>query len=196
MTTENPSPESVDVLAVMIRAANLLQPSRFLENSAAGDELVLAAGAVASLLSRNAELEAERDKLELLCDATYVQQGADAYHHACEVLEAWQEARFVAGKDRGCEGSLCDGLSWLQSQVTKLEDERDAVVAENNGLRETLAIVKANAFKTAPLPGYPATGAQWLIGFATDNGALSFDQVFDNAIALARTPAATGDQHE
>jgi hypothetical protein len=63
-------------------------------------------------------------------------------------------------------------------------------------LRETLAIVKANAFKTAPLPGYPATGAQWLIGFATDNGALSFDQVFDNAIALARTPAATGDQHE
>jgi hypothetical protein len=68
--------------------------------------------------------------------------------------------------------------------------ERDALAADNLALRETLAIVKANAIKTAPLLGYPATGAQWLIGFATDNGALSFDKVFDNAIAVARTSAA------
>lgn len=123
------------LLAVLEFHANCARTHHYPKLRNVGD-LADARTAVAALIARNAELEAERDELERLCDATYVQQGADAYHHACEVLEAWQEVRFVAGKDQGCEGSLCDGLSWLQSQVTKLEDDRDALAAENKALRD------------------------------------------------------------
>lgn len=135
--------------------------------------------AVAALIARNAELEAERNELERLCDATYVQQGADAYHHACEVLEAWQEARFVAGKDRGCEGSLCDGLSWLQSQVTKLEDDRDALAAENKALREENAHLAAFIGPGA-MPNLRASLAAGLHAGGADQ-------------PLARTPAKEND---
>ncbi len=81
--------------------------------------------AVVAALARNAELER-------LCDATYVAQGADAYSHACETLEIWQKARAATGKDPGCEGSLCDGLSWLQSRIAELEAERDAADARGD----------------------------------------------------------------
>lgn len=133
--------------------------------------------AVAALLARNAEMEAERNELERLCDATYVQQGADAYHHACEVLEAWQEARFVAGKDRGCEGSLCDGLSWLQSRVDQLE-------AENVAMGETLSIIAGIA---------PALGKKSRVrGALTHATSAAAAQL----AALARTPAAKGNDDE
>jgi hypothetical protein len=42
---------------------------------------------------------------------------ADAYHHACELLAAWQAKRVAAGLDPGCEGSLCDGLSRLFAMI-------------------------------------------------------------------------------
>lgn len=83
--------------------------------------------AVAAVIEREAALVARNAELERLCDATYVAKGADAYNHACETMAAWQKARAKAEKDAGCEGSLCDGLSWLQSRVDSLEAERDAL---------------------------------------------------------------------
>ena len=67
------------------------------------------------------ELTAKVMELERLCDDTYVAQGADAYNHACDEMERWQEQRKLAGKDPGTEGSLCDGISWLYSYIDKLE---------------------------------------------------------------------------
>lgn len=107
---------------------------------------------------------------------------------------------------RTAVAALIEREAALVARNAELEAERDdwngaansalalaeKATADLVALRETLAILKANAFKTAPLPGRPATGAQWFIGFATDNLALSFDQVFDNAIAVARASAATG----
>ena len=120
MTTPPNAPE-VDVLSAMKRKMSVESPVYV---------------AVAALLAREAALVARNVELERLCDSTYVEQGADAYHHACEVMEAWQKARCAAGKDPGCEGSLCDGLSWLQTRITKTEAERDALAAEVGALRE------------------------------------------------------------
>ena len=60
-------------------------------------------------------------KLERLCDATYVAQGADAYNHACSEMERWQHQRWKAGKEVGTTGSLCDGISWLYGRIDELE---------------------------------------------------------------------------
>jgi hypothetical protein len=60
-------------------------------------------------------------ELERLCDATYVAQGADAYNHACDVMERWQAERAAAGKEVGTTGSLCDGIAWLYGRLDELE---------------------------------------------------------------------------
>jgi len=60
-------------------------------------------------------------ELERVCDATYVAKGADAYHHACAEMERWQEGRKLQDKDPGTEGSLCDGIAWLQERIEELE---------------------------------------------------------------------------
>lgn len=60
-------------------------------------------------------------ELARLCDSTYVAQGADAYNHACEVLEHWQAKRAADGKEVGTTGSLCDGMAWLYERLDKLE---------------------------------------------------------------------------
>ncbi len=174
--TTTPSGAELDLLATLDATAREFRYAGEYEDEAGIKEIRTA---VAAMIARNAELEAERNELERLCDATYVQQGADAYHHACEVLEAWQEARFVAGKDRGCEGSLCDGLSWLQSQVTKLEDDRDALAAENKALRDvveaTLEACEADIIAN--------TGHEDAVGVLEDAA----------REALARTPAKEND---
>lgn len=60
-------------------------------------------------------------ELEKLCDATYVAMGADAYNHACDEMEAWQEKRRVRGQEAGTTGSLCDGMAWLYEHIEHLE---------------------------------------------------------------------------
>lgn len=67
------------------------------------------------------EQEKQIHDLERLCDDTYVAQGADAYNHACDEMERWQEQRKKAGKEIGTEGSLCDGISWLYEYIDTLE---------------------------------------------------------------------------
>lgn len=128
--------------------------------------------AVAALIARNAELEAERDARNACIQMIY----AELQHVA-----PWSESNDMETVDE------------IMCGIGLLAQSRDAIAAEVKALRETLEIVKANAVKTLPIPGRPATGAQWIIGFATDNLALSFDQVFDNAIAVARASASTGD---
>lgn len=65
--------------------------------------------------------DAEIAELERLCDATYVAQGADAYNHACDEMDRFQKERVAAGKEAGCEGSLCDGMAWLYGRIADLE---------------------------------------------------------------------------
>lgn len=98
--------------------------------------------AQAALASKDAEiatLTEERDVLERLCDATYVAQGADAYNHACNEMEAWQATRRKSGKEIGTEGSLCDGMGWVYSKLDELETERDALKAESIKTESTTA---------------------------------------------------------
>ncbi len=76
--------------------------------------------------ARISELEAQVKELDRLCDATYVAQGADAYNHACDMLEQFQAARAAAGKEIGTEGSLCDGMAWLYGRLDELEAQIDA----------------------------------------------------------------------
>ena len=81
---------------------------------------------MAGMGKAQAELEKANAKileLEKLCDTTYVAQGADAYNHACSEMERWQQKRFAAGKDAGCEGSLCDGMAWLYGHIDELEEK-------------------------------------------------------------------------
>jgi hypothetical protein len=75
-------------------------------------------------------LKADYLEVERLCDATYVAKGADAYNHACDEMERFQEQRREAGKEVGTERSLCDGMAWLYGHVSKVEAERDALRAE------------------------------------------------------------------
>lgn len=70
-------------------------------------------------------LHAENRRLEQLCDATYVAQGADAYNHACDEMERWQKDRAASGKDVGTTGSLVGGIAWLYSRIAQLEVEID-----------------------------------------------------------------------
>ena len=76
--------------------------------------------------ARISELEAQVKELDRLCDATYVAQGADAYNHACDMLEQFQAVRAAAGKEIGTEGSLCDAMAWLYGRLDELEAQIDA----------------------------------------------------------------------
>ena len=51
-------------------------------------------------------LKAKNLELERVCDATYVTQGADAYNHACSMMEQYQAERKAARKEVGTESSL------------------------------------------------------------------------------------------
>jgi len=88
-----------------------------------------------------AELTSKVHELERLCDATYVQNGADAYNHACDLIEQLQSERIAAGRDPGTEGSLCDGLTWAYGELMEAESEIDT-------LRSALAA------KSAEVEGY------------------------------------------
>ena len=72
-------------------------------------------------------LKAKNIELERVCDATYVTQGADAYNHACSMMEQYQAEREAARKEVGAEGSLCDGISWLYTRIASLESQLEAV---------------------------------------------------------------------
>lgn len=80
-------------------------------------------------LARLAELEISAAELERLCDATYVAQGADAYNHACECMEAFQEKRRATGKEVGTTRSLCDGMGWVYRRLDELEAAGAPLVA-------------------------------------------------------------------
>ena len=72
-------------------------------------------------------LKAKNLELERVCDATYVTQGADAYNHACSMMEQYQAERKAARKEVGTESSLCDGISWLYTRIASLESQLEAV---------------------------------------------------------------------
>ena len=72
-------------------------------------------------------LAAQNLELEKLCDVTYVANGADAYHHACECMEAYQAKRAAAGKEKGTIGSLCDGMEWLYARLESVEAELETI---------------------------------------------------------------------
>ena len=75
-------------------------------------------------------LKAKNLELERLCDATYVTQGADAYNHACSMMEQYQAEREAARKEVGTEGSLCDGISWLYTRIASLESQHEGGKSE------------------------------------------------------------------
>lgn len=56
---------------------------------------------------------------------------ADAYGYACDEMVRWQRERFLAGKEVGTEGSLCDGIQWLYARIAQLE-------ADKSQLREAI----------------------------------------------------------
>lgn len=85
-----------------------------------------ARAAVEPYAKRIAEIESANSGLERLCEKTYVAQGADAYNHACEVMEHWQAEREKLGKVVGTTGSLCDGIAWLYNHIDELEADRQA----------------------------------------------------------------------
>ena len=108
--------------------------------------------ALESLRSKNAELER-------LCDETYVAQGADAYNHACSEMARWQKERLNAGKDAGCEGSLCDGMAWLYGQIEQLEAEVESLRAGRAVPGWQLVPVEPTREMMDAMPGLPAIGA-------------------------------------
>lgn len=70
-------------------------------------------------------LHDQRDQileLDRICNETYVAMGADAYNHACDEMEAWQEKRRVRGQEVGTTGSLCDGIAWLYERIEHFEE--------------------------------------------------------------------------
>lgn len=84
---------------------------------------------IQALKEEIAKLKAENVRLEQLCDKTYVANGADAYHHACSEMERWQAKRADQGKDPGCVGSLCDGMSRLQEMIEEAEAKVKAPIS-------------------------------------------------------------------
>lgn len=76
---------------------------------------------VKTLLDALAAANKQVLELEVLCDSTYVAQGADVYHHACEEMERYQAKRAKARKEIGTQGSLCDGLSWVYHALDAAE---------------------------------------------------------------------------
>lgn len=91
------------------------------------------------------ELTSNVHELERLCDATYVAQGADAYNHACDLIEQLQAERIGKGRDPGTEGSLCDGLTWAYGELLESEDEcetlRSALAASRAEVEENENII-------------------------------------------------------
>lgn len=98
--------------------------------------------AIEALQGEVERLKADYLEVERLCDATYVAKGADAYNHACDEMERFQDQRRKAGKEVGTERSLCDGMAWLYQHVSDVEAERDALQAENEQFR---LLAKANS---------------------------------------------------
>ena len=88
-----------------------------------------------ALQGENERLKADYLEVERLCDATYVAKGADAYNHACDEMERFQNQRRKAGKKVGTERSLCDGMAWLYRHVSDVEAERDALQAKLDALQ-------------------------------------------------------------
>ncbi len=63
------------------------------------------------------------DALSAMCNPAPVENVAeDAYNHACDEMERWQQTRRQAGKQVGTTHSLCDGIAWLYSYVDQLEE--------------------------------------------------------------------------
>ena len=121
------------------------------------------------------KLEAEVYTLDNLCNRTYVAQGADAYNYACERMETYQEARAVAGKEIGTQGSLCDGLEWVYSRLDSIENINVTLGKTRDFLQDSL-----NAYQTS---------AQYLL---EDNARLTvlLRQVF---LELSKEPAPSTD---
>ncbi len=128
-----------------------------------------------------AKLTDEVHKLERLCDATYVQQGADAYDYACALIEQLQGERIANGREPGTQGSLCDGLAWAYGELMKAEDEMTRLRAEADSLRKD-----AKRYRWLRDNGDTAPIFDDTIGvtFLTPDGLDGFD-VLDEAIDAA-----------
>lgn len=78
--------------------------------------------AVCELQAKIDSLQEANRELERLCDRTYVQFGADAYNHCCEVFETWRRKRQKSTlPTHDWESGLYDSLNWLQDTVEELE---------------------------------------------------------------------------
>lgn len=99
-------------------------------------------------------LHAKDLELEKLCDETYVAQGADAYDHACSMLEDLQAKRRALGLDPGCVGSLCDGLAWIHDEALRLQ-------AESEALRDSVAAKADRIDRLGEMVEHLQAGGQW-----------------------------------
>ena len=82
---------------------------------------------VERLKAENEKLKESNLELERLCDKTYVQQGADAYNHCCEVFEAWRVKRQKLDlPTHDWADGLYNSINWLQDTVEELEAENEA----------------------------------------------------------------------
>ena len=97
------------------------------ELGAACDDVQLLRLGYAAARQEIESLKAKNLELERVCDATYVTQGADAYNHACSMMEQYQAERKAARKEVGAESSLCDGISWLYTRIASLESQLEDV---------------------------------------------------------------------
>lgn len=90
-------------------------------------EMLYPAAAYEVLQKENAALKQSNLELERLCDRTYVQQGADAYNHCCEVFESWRVKRQKLDfPTHDWSDGLYNSLNWLQDTIEELEAENEA----------------------------------------------------------------------
>lgn len=136
-----------------------------------------AAALLAAQVAEIAALKAANLKLETLCDATYVAQGADAYNHACNEMERWQAKRRKEGKEVGTEGSLCDGMAWVYGHLSTKDAE--------------IAALRQDALRIAWIH-YNLTGTSirgTVVNVLADHASIeSFRSAVDEAIAQAVQP--------
>lgn len=135
-TMLTPTLETLSTQAQVFASAWALVGSRF--DSGEGLEMAevergILLDMARSLYAENAKLQARVNELDALCDKTYVAEGADAYHYACEMMERHQQEREAAGKVVGTENSLCDGISWLYGHIAELEAQLEAAGAGGVG---------------------------------------------------------------
>ena len=102
-----------------------IERSEYVEFSERGKfqtRILYHAAAYEALQKENAELKESNLELERLCDRTYVQQGADAYNHCCEVFESWRVKRKKLHlPTHDWADGLYNSLSWMQYTVEELE---------------------------------------------------------------------------